>query len=258
MPHMMTRVDGFDMADAWDRASAEYLARRGDDVDTVSYGNIVPSEAEVQLLGRLHGLRVLDYGCGGGQNAVACAAAGALVTGVDISEVQLAAAARLAQAYGHTIQWIHGALPSAAIQAQAPFDLVLAIQVLPYVEDAAATLHDLCALIASGGQLVLSLDHPVRNCFFDTEADELSPFPLRAYVDRAVLRWNFAPGVPMLMYHAPLSQWIGRLTEAGLILEQVIEASAPLDVCDRLWPVDSPLEPLRHIPHTAILVCRAP
>jgi SAM-dependent methyltransferase len=251
-------MTGFDMQVAWDRASAEYLARRGDDVRAVSYGNLAPSEAELMILGDLHGVKVLDFGCGGGQNAVSCALAGANVTGVDVSAVQLAAAARLAQRNGQAVTWIHGAVPSHEVGALAPYDLILAIQVLPYVEDVAATLAALRALLMPGGRLVLSLDHPLRNCFYDAENDELSPFPVRPYAEDAWLAWDFALGVPMRMHHAPLGSWVGWLVGAGLQVDRIIEAPAPPDVSNELWPADSPLEPLHYIPHTAIIIGRVP
>ena len=82
------------MQKAWDRASKVYLERRGHDVQTVSYGNLAPDEDALGLLGDLQGKRILDVGCGGGQNAVACALAGATVVGVDLSIAQLMAGAR--------------------------------------------------------------------------------------------------------------------------------------------------------------------
>lgn len=255
---MREGMSHFAMQAAWDHASETYLARRGDDVTSVSYGNLAPSEDEVGLLGDLRGVRVLDLGCGGGHNAVACARAGANVVGVDLSATQLVAAQALASEHGVTVEWHHaGRLDLANVQ-DAPFDLLLAIQALPYVDDPAALLRSASTLLRPGGRAIVSLDHPMRDCFFDTEMEELVPYPTRSYFDIEPLVWKFAPDLPMQSHHQPLGQWIAWVLEAGLTLERLIEAPAPQEMCDELWPEDSPLAPLRAIPHTAILVAHAP
>jgi SAM-dependent methyltransferase len=258
MAFMSPNVVGFVMQEAWDRASATYLERRGRDVSTVSYGNLAPSEDELGLLGVLAGASVLDIGCGGGQNAVACALAGAKVVGIDISGAQLASARQLAAAHGVAIGWQQDDVANLGRELTARFDFVLAIQVLPYLDDPAAMIRLIRAFLRPGGKLVTSIDHPLRNCFYDTELEELSPYPVRSYDDERPLLWNFAAGMPMQAHHRPLGEWLGWVVAAGLELPQLIEAPAPPELCDELWPEDSPLAPLRHIPHTAIFVAQAP
>lgn len=254
---MTWSVEQFAMQEAWDRASKHYLERRGDDVEFVSYGNLAPSEDELRLLGELRGKHVLDIGCGGGHNAIACARSGASVVGLDISAVQLAAARALAQEYGAEIEWLHADGMSLQGRQGAPFDLILAIQVLPYVADPAALLRAGCKLLRPGGTLVVSIDHPIRNCFLDNEVDDMSPYPVRSYFVPEAVRWSFAADVPMRALHRPLGQWVSWVLAAGLQLQQLIEAPAPQALGDELWPEDSPLEPLRNLPHTAIFVAQA-
>ena len=156
------------------------------------------------------------------------------------------------------VTWHHVDGASLASLSGSAFDLVLAIQVLPYVEEPAALLQHIGALLRPGGRLIASIDHPLRNCFFDVEMDELSPYPARSYFNREPFLWNFAPDIPMVAHHQPLGQWIEWVVDAGLQLQRLVEVPAPLDVCDELWPDDSPLAPLRAIPHTAIFVAQAP
>jgi SAM-dependent methyltransferase len=255
---MTQSMERFAMQAAWDRASEHYLGWRGDDVDFVSYGNLAPGEDELRLLGDLRGQRVLDIGCGGGHNAVACARAGATVVGLDISAVQLRAARRLAQTHGVEVEWLHGDGMSLQGWQAARFDLILAIQVLPYVDGVATLLHITRNLLQPGGRLVFSIDHPIRNCFIDSDADELSPYPVRSYFDTQPLLWNFATEVPMQALHRPLGQWIEWVLGAGLRLQQLIEAPVPQALAAELWPEDSPLYPLHTLPHTAIFVAYAP
>lgn len=219
----------------------------------VSYGNLAPFERELALLDEMRGKRVLDVGCGGGHNAVACARQGARVTGIDSSAAQVAAAHRLAAVEGVKVTWVQ----VDAVEFRGPpsgFDLILAIQLLQYVDPVGHVLATCADLLHDEGTLIASIDHPLRSCFLDPEGGELMPYPVRGYDEAAILDWEFAPGMPMRSRHWPLGKWIEAFVEAGLTVTQVVEPLAPPEVCDELWPEDGPLAPLRLIPHTAILV----
>jgi SAM-dependent methyltransferase len=252
-PFMPARPD-FDMARAWDRASAVYLARRDAACTTVTYGALAPSEAELHLLGDLRGRRVLDLGCGGGHNAVACARAGASVTGLDVSAAQLAHARNLASRHGVPVTWLQAGAADAGHLLAPGWDLILAIHSLPYVQDLAAALAACRLLLAPSGRLVISLDHPIRDCFLDEEEGDLSGFPVRDYFDRSPVAWRFAADLPMQAAHLPVSDWYQSLHEANLGVIEMLEPPVPPDLRDGLWPLDSPLAPLRTLPHTLILV----
>jgi SAM-dependent methyltransferase len=241
------------MRQAWDRASKVYLERRGHDVGSVSYGNLAPDERALGLLGSLQGKRVLDIGCGGGQNAVACALAGADVVGVDPSVAQLMAARKLAHEHRVQVEWRAGDGVNIG-EELASFDVILAVQVLSYVGDPAEMLRKAATRLRPTGKLVVSIDHPIRDCFFDVEAQEFVPYPVWDYFDERTLQWDFEPEVSMQTHHHPMGQWIAWIRHAELTLQQLIEAAAPDAICDELWPLDSPLAPFRNIPHTLIMV----
>jgi SAM-dependent methyltransferase len=250
----MSEQDGhWEMREAWERASAVYLQRRGNDVKSISYGNLAPDEQKLGLLGDIHGKRLLDLGCGGGQNSVSCALAGAEVVGVDVSIAQLNAAALLANSHGVCVTWLCQDVAALGDEFRNIFDLVLAIQLLPYVDAPDGALRVAASCLRSGGTLVMSVDHPVRNCFYDAEMEELSPFPVRDYFDTTPVDWNFAEGVPMRTRHYPLHQWIDWALAAGLQIERLFEAPAPQEIAEELWPQDSALAPLHNIPHTLIM-----
>ena len=239
------------MRAAWDTASGAFLARRDPTVATVTYGNLSPNEDELRLLGDLDGLRVLDFGCGGGHNAVACARAGAHVTAIDPSMKQLAAARRLTLTHGVTVDLQQGTAANLPDLGRI-YDLILAIQVLPYVDDLPATLAACRAALAPAGRVVVSLDHPMRDCFYDAETEDLAGFPVRSYFDRAPLAWSFGAERPMQSRHLPLSAWLDHFTAAGFGLLRLVEPLTPPDLLDELWPDDGPLASLRAVPHTLI------
>src|SRR5439155_13870956 len=70
--------------------SAAYQAPYAIPTEPVHLGPMVPAPADLGIDLDIAGSQVLDFGCGGGQNAIACAVAGARrVVAVDPSERQL-------------------------------------------------------------------------------------------------------------------------------------------------------------------------
>jgi hypothetical protein len=129
-----------------------------------------------------------------------------------------------------------------SLSADGPFDLLLLIQLLPYLADPAALLYQGRALLRPGGLMVASFDHPVRDSFYDAEMEELNPYPVQSYHRASAFHWHFAADVPMRSFHRPLGDWIGLVVDAGFTLRKLVEAPAPA------------VAPLRLIPHTAIVV----
>ena len=90
-------------SESWDRVAA----RRGEagGAGVVQYGPDLPTEAELRLCGDLSGKRVLDIGCGAGENAVTMASQGAHVIAIDVSRAQLALGKRLAESAEIRVEW---------------------------------------------------------------------------------------------------------------------------------------------------------
>ena len=93
---------------SWDTISAHYQARTRISTDDVHYGSLAPGERELGLLGDVTGKRIIDIGCGGGQNSIALTKWGAICVGVDPSPAQIAHARRLALENGVEVQFIVG------------------------------------------------------------------------------------------------------------------------------------------------------
>ncbi|MEZ4583912.1 MAG: class I SAM-dependent methyltransferase [Caldilineaceae bacterium] len=203
-----------------------YLRRQDPAWDRVSYGLWSPPEDELGLLGPVAGRRVLDLGCGGGHNAVALARQGARVTGVDGSATMIATARALAHDAGVDATFIHADLaqlgdpPGAAGRgAERGHALVRRMR----------QASSACArLLTPGGRLVFSLDHPLRNCFFDAEDEELTVTPVRDYATSSVLGWTFPEtNVRVRAVHRPVATWCDLVTAAGLRLLRLVEPLRP-------------------------------
>src|SRR5262245_55911483 len=116
--------------EAWDRIAARRSAGDAVASGVGTYGADLPTEADLRLCGDVSGKRVLDLGCGAGENAIALAQRGAHVIAVDTSKAQLALARKLADAADVRVEWHEGDACDLAFLRADSIDLALAIGVV--------------------------------------------------------------------------------------------------------------------------------
>ena len=107
----------------------------------------------------LQGLRLLDIGCGGGLLAEPLARLGAEVVGIDASPANVEVAALHAARSGLAIDYRQTSAEALAEDLTTPgarFDVVVNMEVVEHVADAAAFLHASAALVRPGGAMVLA------------------------------------------------------------------------------------------------------
>ena len=104
----------------------------------------------------LAGREVLDVGCGGGIFSEALALEGARVTGVDLSEAQLAVAKQ--HAAGQNLAIDYQCISSLALAAEKPqhWPVVTCCELLEHVPDPAQLVADCATLTAPGGGVLFS------------------------------------------------------------------------------------------------------
>ena len=110
--------------------------------------------AFIQAQRPLNGLRVLDVGAGGGILAEAMARQGAMVTGIDASEENIAAAAAHAGENGLTIDYRAETAERHAEHHKDRYDLITCMELLEHVPDPASVIRA-CAAMGKAGAHVM-------------------------------------------------------------------------------------------------------
>ncbi len=248
----MRRID---MRFAWNQISASYQSLHDIPTESAHYGPWAPLENKLRLLGDVAGRRILEVGCGGGQCSIAFARQGATAAGIDLSDRQVEHARQLAALHGVAVDFVQGAAEDLTAFHDNDWDVVFSAYAFQYVADLPRSLSECARVLHPHGQLVFSLDHPFRDCFFDFEENDITLYPARSYFDHDAMAWTFGDtGVWMHSYHHTVAEWIDMLHAAGFRLQRLLEPSPPADMLDEIWPYDDPLSALRHIPPTIIFV----
>lgn len=247
-----------DMRAAWNRISAGYQAEHQIPTDAAHYGPFLPSEAELGLLGDVAGRRILELGCGGGQCSIAFARQGALAAAIDLSDEQIAFARRLAAQHGVTVSFEQGDAADLSRYVAASFDIVFSAYALQYVAAIEQCLAGAARVLAPGGRLVFSLDHPVRALFWDVNADEDSLLAVRSYWRRGPMEWQWSGGQAwMRSFHRTVGDWVDLLHDAGFQVQRILEPEPQLDDAEAIsWSESYDLEMVRLIPQTVVFVAR--
>jgi SAM-dependent methyltransferase len=152
------------------RADEKNLARYLDPpADTV-----FPLEYAFALLGDIRGRRVLDFGCGSGENTLPLARRGARVVGVDISESLIRLARRRLEVNGLSAagRFVVGSAHDLPV-ASGSVDIVLGIAILHHL-DLDATSREVHRVLAPGGRAIFQ--EPVRDSMLLRTARRCIPY----------------------------------------------------------------------------------
>lgn len=230
----------------WNRESSTYQERHAEHLDdtALAWGVWRIPEEEVGALGEVADRDVLEYGCGGAQFAIALAARGARVVGLDFSDGQLeharenvgrsGAAVRLVQADGERTPF-----------ADASFDLVYCDHGVMGFAEPERTIPEVARLLRPGGRFAFSMTSPWLHVCWNTE-EETADRTL--HIPYFGLR-RFEESEGWVDFQRPYGAWIRLLRGSGFIVENLVELRppegaqtsygdyAPLDWA-RSWPSD--------------------
>jgi ubiquinone/menaquinone biosynthesis C-methylase UbiE len=183
--------------------------------------------AMIALAGNVEGRRILDAGCGSGPLSAALRDGGAIVTGFDSSAAMVELARRR---LGADAALSVGDLGQPLPYADGAFDDVVASLVLHYLRDWTEPLAELRRVLAPGGRLILSVNHPMVYSFNHPGTDY---FAITRYSEDYVFSGQDAV---LTFWHRPLHAMTDAFTEAGFRIAVVSEPPASADAPRELFP----------------------
>jgi ubiquinone/menaquinone biosynthesis C-methylase UbiE len=191
--------------------------------------------AILELAGDVAGLRILDAGCGAGPLSAALRDRGAVVTGLDSSAGMLELARRRLGDDAHLQQ---ADLTSPLPFPDNAFDDVIASLVLHYLEDWTAPLAELRRVLAPGGRLIMSVNHPssIYIPWLYPAGRTTDYFATHNWTARWTMDGKTAE---MRFWHRPLHVMTDAFTGAGFRISVVSEPQ-PVPAARELFPDQFP------------------
>ncbi len=181
----------------------------------------------LRLAGDVGGLRILDAGCGSGPLMADFAAAGAVVSGFDLSGAMVDIARdRLGADADLRVADLAAPLP----YPDREFDLAVASLSLHYVADWAPTLGELRRVLKPGGRLLVSIIRPAVYAIVYPDADY---FAVTRYSEDYTFEGRT---VWMTHWHRPLSEVLNSVVRAGFSIRSVSEPAPAPDTPAELLP----------------------
>ena len=176
------------------------------------------------LLPDLHGLKVVDLGCGFGWFCRWARQSGAVhVLGVDVSERMLARSR--ANTQDAAIAYTRADLEHLELSAKS-FDVAYSSLALHYVEDLNGCLSEVYRSLVPGGSLIFSVEHPMFTAPADPDwvlsAAGRKTWPVDSYLDEGPRSTDWlAKGV--IKHHRALATYINTLLRLGFAISHVEE-----------------------------------
>ena len=227
----------------WNRTADDYQARNRAFIegDEPAWGVWQIPESQLQLLGEVAGLDVLELGCGAAWWSICLARRGARCTGVDLSEAQLRHGRRNVAEQGVEVTLVEGDAHALAFHA-ASFDMVFCDHGAMSFADPRVAVPQVARVLRPGGRFVFSMITPILDLCLP---DEGKP-------DGHLLHDYFGMhkvyDVEEACFQLSYGDWIRLFRDSGFVIEDLVElrpeegASTTYDLVGvewaRRWPAE--------------------
>jgi SAM-dependent methyltransferase len=187
-------------------------------------------------LGTVAGKDVLCLACGGGQQSVAFALLGALVTVFDLSEAQLQRDRAAAAHFGVNITTLQGDMRDLSRFEAASFDIVYHAYSLGFVPDASLVFGEVARVLRPGGLYHFNCGNPFSMGLREKDWNGTGYSLKHPYINRAEVsyedqQWVYdrgtaaAPIPPPREFRHTLSALVNGLVEHGFVIQHLSDYS---------------------------------
>ena len=221
------RSDAARNAAYWTQSNRSYTDANASDnwaLGEVSWGIWAVDESELNVLGDVAGLDVVELGCGTAYFSAWLAKLGARPVGVDITPAQLETARRLMAETGIEFPLVEADAGETGLP-DASFDLALSEYGASIWVDPYRWVPEAARLLRPGGRLVFLRNSTLAIlCAPDTD-DQVATTLQRPQFGLRRIAWDDG-GVE---FHLGHGEWIDLLRANGLEIERLVELQAPAD-----------------------------
>jgi ubiquinone/menaquinone biosynthesis C-methylase UbiE len=241
--------------EVWTKANAEHTGPRAREAwakDEIDWGVFGILERDVNVLGEVAGLDVVELGCGTAYLSAWLAKRGARPVGVDPTPAQLATAREMQAEFGLEFPLVEAVAEDVPLP-DASFDLAVSEYGASIWADPKRWIAEAARLLRPGGRLVFLRNSTISVvCMaLDGITDRLQR-PLRSI---AQLEW---PDTKEVEFHAPHGELIDLLRGNGFEVERLVELYAPEDAKTHEYYGYVTAEWARQWPAEEIWVARKP
>jgi SAM-dependent methyltransferase len=208
----------------WTRVNENHTGKRAYDEwarDEIRWGVFGIPESEVNALGDVAGLDVIELGCGTAYFSAWLAKRGARPVGIDPTPAQLETARAMQREFGLEFTLVEAVAENVPLPAQS-FDLALSEYGASIWADPHRWIREAARLLRPGGRLVFLRNTPLSVLCMDLEgATERLQRPQR---NLGRIEW---PDTNEVEFHVPHGEQIDLLRANGFDIERLVELYAP-------------------------------
>ncbi len=250
-----------DLRKSWDIISDRYLKRYEISTDVVHYGPLCPGDDKLGLVGNLKDKKVIDLGCGCGQNAIALARLGADVTAIDFSLKQIGLAKELAAGAGLGIDFRVGDIQNIPQLNSGSYDFIVSACAISFVDNPKSVFDEAHRLLKPGSRFILSDMNPLQYIIdeIDGGVSFNNPYPAEPILMK--WRWDFddmATSPRFQHYVRSIPQYCNTLIESGFAISKILEPKSTIDTPHIGFSKEIMSEYsyiADHLPITFIIIC---
>ena len=204
----------------WDATADKYQAEHATQLDwrkPPCWGVWERPEAELQILGDVAGLDVLELGCGAAQWSIGLRLLGARMVALDSSARQLEHARRMMRDAGVEFPLIHSSAESVPLP-DSSFDLVFCDHGAMSFCDPYRTVPEAARLLRSGGRFIFNMATPFVDLTY-SEAEKNAT----AALQRDYFGLHRVEDDRTVSFNLPYGEWIRLFRDHALDVEALVE-----------------------------------
>jgi SAM-dependent methyltransferase len=240
----------------WTRNNAAYTdsnASRAWARDEITWGVFGHREEDLNVLGDVAGLDVVELGCGTAYFSARLAKLGARPVGVDPTPAQLDTARRCMAETGIEFPLVQASAEDVPLP-DASFDLALSEYGASTWADPYSWIPEAARLLRPGGRFVFLHGTPLAHLCYPDVGDATTELQ-RPYFGLHSVRWTPDEGIEFQLTYG---EWIRVLRESGFVIERLVELQTPEGAVRHVFYSDHDPEWSRKWPAEEIWVASKP